>query len=383
MMWHKDKTSHKKWARKRRPRHRSKPSWWPEGEPWPPRGHPQSWRAGRSFFLRMLGGLAVGLILLTLSCVLTIIVVQLLLGAQELSVGSILIPFLLVLVLIIVAFATLGWQIRRSTLPIDEMQDASEKLAAGDYSVRVGVHGPPEIRTVTQAFNDMAAQLEEHEEQRRDFFADVTHEIRTPLTVIQGNLEGMLDGVYGTDDSHLQSMLHEVTHLSHLVEDLRVLSLLESGRLTLHKESTDLPTLMNETAAAFLPQAEISGITITVDASDEFPLVQLDPIRIREVLVNLISNALRYVTSGGSITLECSDVGADGIQICVIDTGNGISPEELPHVFERFSRSPESTGTGLGLPISKKLVEAHDGTINITSVLGEGTSVEIQLPAQP
>jgi two-component system sensor histidine kinase BaeS len=313
--------------------------------------------------------------------VVIIFLVQLLVGTQEFSVGNILIPFLLVLVLIIAAFAALGWQIRRSTLPIDEMQEASEKLAAGDYSVRVRIHGPPEIRTVIQAFNDMAARLQEHEEQRRDFFADVTHEIRTPLTVIQGNLEGMLDGVYGTDDSHLQSMLYEVTHLSHLVEDLRVLSLLESGRLTLHKESTDLPTLMHETAAAFLPQAEISGITINVDASDEFPLVQLDPIRIREVLINLISNALRYVTSGGSITLDCSEVSEDRIQIFVIDTGCGISPEELPHVFERFSRSPESTGTGLGLPITKKFVEAHDGTISITSILGEGTSVEIRLPA--
>lgn len=383
MMWHKDKNSHKKWARKRRLRHRFKPSWWPEGEPWPPRDHSPSWRAGRSFFLRILGGFAVGLILLTLTCVLAIIVVQLLLGTQELSVGSILIPFLLILGLVIVAFAILGWQIRRSTLPIDEMQDASEKLAEGDYSVRVGVRGPPEIRTVTKAFNDMAARLQEHEEQRRDFFVDVTHEIRTPLTVIQGNLEGMLDGVYATDDLHLQSMLHEVTHLSHLVEDLRVLSLLESGTLTLHKESTDLPTLMHETAAAFLPQAENSGIKINVEASDEFPLVQLDPIRIREVLVNLISNALRYVTSGGSITLGCSEISAKEIQICVIDNGSGIFPEKLPHVFERFSRSPESTGTGLGLPIVKKLVEAHDGTISITSVLGEGTSVEIRLPAQP
>jgi len=138
---------------------------------------------------------------------------------------------------------------------------------------------------------------------------------------------------------------------------------------------------MHETAAAFLPQAEISGITINIEASDEFPLVQLDPIRIREVLINLISNALRYVTSGGSITLECSKTSAEEIQIYVIDTGYGISPEELPLVFERFSRSPESKGTGLGLPITKKLVEAHAGTISITSVLGEGTSVEIRLPA--
>lgn len=377
-----DKYSHRKWARKRRIRRRSNPLWWPEGETWPPRGHHPSWRTGRSFFLRIMGGFAVGLILLTSTCVLAIIVAQIILGTQELSVGSILIPLLLLLLLFFVAFGVLGWQIRRSTLPIDEMKNASEKLAAGDYSIRVDVRGPPEIRAVTQTFNNMAAQLQEHEEERRDLFADITHEIRTPLTIIQGNLEGMLDGVYTTDDLHLQSMLHEVTHLSHLVEDLHVLSLLESGALTLHKESTDLPTLLHETAAAFLPQAKISGISINVDTSEDFPFTQLDPIRIREVLVNLISNALRYVSGGGSITLECSVINTEEIQISVTDTGSGISPDELPHIFDRFARSPDSAGTGLGLPIAKKLIEAHAGKISITSVVGEGTSVEIRLPAQ-
>ena len=320
------------------------------------------------------------MLLLSLACVLSIIAIQSVLSNQAIDYDQLFAPFMTAVVLIFLAFIALGWRIRRSTLPIDELKDASESIASGNYAVRVHERGAPEIKTVTRAFNAMAARLQEIEDQRQVFFAEIAHELRTPLTVIRGNLEGMLDDVYPRDDEHLQTLLLEIEYLSRLVEDLRLLAMLEAGTLVINKEPTDLPTLLHEVASAFRPQAMGEGISLQIIAPDDFPLMDIDPVRIREVIINLVSNAIRHVPSGGSISLECTISSPDEAQLLVKDTGVGIPSDELELIFERFSTSSQSSGTGLGLPITKRLIEAHNGTLEITSEVGVGTTVEIHLP---
>ena len=275
--------------------------------------------------------------------------------------------------------------LRRLSVPLGELLDAAGRISAGDYSPRVAERGPSELRALARAFNGMAARLQLTEEQRRDLMADITHELRTPLTVIQGNLEGMLDGVYSADESRLKSVLEETQILSRLVDDLRTLALAESGALQLQKEPTDLAVLIGETVSAFRTQADAAGVTIDVRATTGVPLLDLDPERIRQVLSNLIANALRYTPRDGSIHVNYESTNIDNEKRAVVtveDTGVGIAPDILPNVFNRFYKSRDSSGTGLGLPIARHLVEAHGGTITAESEPGKGTTIRITLPVQ-
>ncbi len=208
----------------------------------------------------------------------------------------------------------------------------------------------------------------------------MTHELRTPLTVIQGNLEGLLDGLYPRDDAHLAALLDETRVLSRLVEDLRTLSLAEAGALKLQMEPTDLPTLLGEAAASFRAQAAAAGVALAVECAPDLPLLDIDPVRIREVVSNLVANALRYTPPGGRVRVACAAEGA-GVAVTVSDTGRGIAPADLPHVFDRFYKSADSRGSGLGLAIAKNLVAAHGGEIAAHSagVDGEGTTVRFTL----
>ena len=211
--------------------------------------------------------------------------------------------------------------------------------------------------------------------------ADVTHELRTPLTVIQGNLEGMLDGVYPPDPAHLTALLEETQLLARLVDDLRTLALAESGALLLKKEPVDLAVLIHETAAGFRPQADAAQVTLEVEGSGDPPLLNLDPERMRQVLHNLLANALRYTPPGGSIRLRYEILAQDRQALITLqDSGSGIPPEDLPHIFDRFYKTRDSTGMGLGLPIARNLVEAHGGTITAQSLSGQGTRLQISLP---
>ncbi|MGE5252102.1 MAG: sensor histidine kinase [Bacteroidota bacterium] len=268
----------------------------------------------------------------------------------------------------------LGRNLRRWSMPLDEMLAASNRVAEGDYSARVEEKGPPEIRSLARSFNSMASRLHVSDQQRRRMLADVTHELRTPLTVIQGNVEGLLDGLYSPSEEILRSILDETQLLSRLVDDLRTLALAESGALQLEKESTDLAALVRETAGSFQSRAEAGGVRLEVDAPDPV-IVDVDPTRIREVLSNLISNALRYTPRGGTVQIRCQD----GV-VTVLDNGPGIAPEEMPHIFERFYRSRDSGGMGLGLSIAKYLVEAHGGEIHAESLAGQGTTISFKLP---
>jgi signal transduction histidine kinase len=236
---------------------------------------------------------------------------------------------------------------------------------------------------VAHAFNTKASRLQSADEQRRRLLSDVTHELRTPLTVIQGNVEGMLDGVYQPDPARLKLILEEAQVLSRLVEDLRTLALSESGALILRREPTDLADLVRDTADASSAQADAAGLTINMDLPSDLPLLSVDPARLRQVLLNLLANAIRYTPPGGTILMRAR-LTADGerqaVALEVEDSGPGIAQEDLPHVFDRFYKARDSSGMGLGLSIARSLVEAHGGTISAHSAFGQGTMIRVILP---
>jgi len=350
---------------------RRPPGWWPEGEHWPPPG----WRRRRGPFLWRAGGFFIFMIVMGgAACIGTLWLLGLLRdsGPPGMWVAVLLGGLLLV---------TLLGGLRRAALPLGDLIEAAGQVEEGDFSTRVALRGPRELRLLGRAFNDMAERLQLTETQRRNLLAELTHELRTPVSVIQGNLEGMLDGVYPADAAHLNPVLEEVRQLSRLIDDLRTLSLSESGALELHLEPTELEVLAGEVVAAYRPQAEEQGIRLQLDFPAELPLLELDPVRIREVLVNLLTNALRHTPAGGEVRLAAtSDPVRRLASVAVSDSGSGIRPEALPHIFERFYKSDGSGGSGLGLTIAKSLVIAHGGEIQAESMLGAGTTVRFTLP---
>jgi two-component system OmpR family sensor kinase/two-component system sensor histidine kinase BaeS len=287
---------------------------------------------------------------------------------------------LLVLFLLLARGAWVGARgVRRIAAPLADVIEAAARVEAGDYSVRVDERGPRVVRSLAHAFNAMSERLETSDEQRRRLLADVTHELRTPLTIMQGNLEALLDGVHPADARHLEPILDETRVLSRLVDDLRTLSLAEAGALALHREPTDIARLVADTVASFRAQADAAGAALVLAIDAELPQADVDPVRLREVLANLLSNALRYSPRGRAVHVGAS--AADGrVRVWVRDAGPGIAAEALPHVFDRFYKSEESRGAGLGLAIAKGLVVAHGGEIEAKSVPGEGTEVIFTVP---
>jgi two-component system OmpR family sensor kinase/two-component system sensor histidine kinase BaeS len=268
--------------------------------------------------------------------------------------------------------------------------DAAEAVAAGNFEVRVKERGSREFQQLAHSFNRMSEELARTDQQRRNLTADVAHELRTPLHIIQGNLEGVLDGVYAPTPEHIDATLQETRTLARLVDDLRTLSLAESGELPLHPEALDVHDLLADVTTSFSPQAESAGVHLCVAAGATPPLTLYgDPGRLDQVLSNLVSNALRHTPAGGSITLAATSVqsaAGEQIQLTVSDTGEGIAPEDLPFIFDRFWRADrarthtEGAGSGLGLAIAGQLVKAHGGTITAGSEPGQGTTFTITLP---
>jgi len=325
-------------------------------------------RVFTGLFLVLLGCGTSLLLLQTLATDITTITYLLLAGVGLLFVAGIL------------SVVRSGRWLRGLIAPIDDLLDTTDRLAAGDYEARAPLQGLPELRRLAASINSMADQLDRSAAQRRGFFANVTHELRTPLTILQGELEGMLDGVTPLSPERLQSLLEETRHLSQLVEDLRTLSLAEAGALELRREPTDLADFVHEVAASLRNEAERAGVALQVTAEDGAPPAEIDPLRLREVLANLVVNALRACDPGAAINIGYAhDLG--GHVLTVTDEGRGIPAEQLPAVFDRFSKGAESNGSGLGLAIAKELVEAHGGTIEIESRLGAGTSVRVDLTA--
>jgi signal transduction histidine kinase len=224
----------------------------------------------------------------------------------------------------------------------------------------------------------MSARLAEDTEDRRRLLADVSHELRTPLTVIQGNVEGMLDGLYPADAVHLERVLAEARHLERLVDDLRTLSLADAGALPLHRESTDLAALASEVVAGFQPQAAVDGVSLTLEA-DGATVLEVDPRRVRQVIANLVSNALRHTPSGGRVTVAVQPA-ADAVELTVSDTGSGMDAESVDRAFDRFWSSGDAAGAGLGLGIVRDLVRAHGGDVSLESTPGAGTVVRCRFP---
>ena len=287
--------------------------------------------------------------------------------------------FIPLAIVVLLLFGTAARGFRRFAAPLGDLIDAAESVEAGNYGVRVRARGPRELRSLATAFNSMSGRLESSERERRRLLADVTHELRTPLTIMQGNLEALLDGVYPADAPHLEPILDETRVLSRLVDDLRTLSLAEAGALTLHREPTDVAKLLSDSVASFNAQADAAGIALVIAVDGALPHVELDPVRMREVLSNLLSNALRYTPRGGTVRVGAT--AANGhVRLIVRDSGPGIAADLLPHVFDRFYKSEESHGAGLGLAIAKSLVVAHGGQIEATSAPGQGTEMRITLP---
>ncbi len=358
---------------------RRRPSWWPENQPWPPTHR----RFERGRFFRRVGCLfgVVGL-LTVIGCATLFGLLFNVLGLNNLPEGSTaIVRGLIVIVIIGVVFSAIvaGRALRHATGPIADVMEAASKVADGNYAVRVAEHGPREVRDLARSFNTMTTRLQVNDEQRRAVMAEVAHELRTPLTIIQGQLEGMLDGIYTPDQARLESTLDETRVLARIIDDLRTLSLAESGRLKLEIEQTDLAELIKDTAASFQAQAVQAEIDLGVEITSDLPLVDIDPTRIREVIGNLIVNALRFTPPGGQIRVRAAP-SADQIEVTISDTGRGIAPDDLPRIFDRFYKGSDSHGTGLGLTIAKNLVAAHGGSIRAHSELDHGTTITFTLP---
>lgn len=275
--------------------------------------------------------------------------------------------------------------------PVGEITQAAEKLAKGDLTQRVPERGQDELARLAGTFNYMADSLQQAQDARRALTADISHELRNPLAVQRANLEALQDGLYPLTPENLQPVLDQNLLLTRLVEDLRTLALAESGQLRLELTPTDLPGLAQRVVEHFEPQAaaQQSEVRFVNDLPPEnpLPLMELDPMRIEQILNNLLSNALRYIRSDGLITLKIARQ-AQAAEITVQDNGTGIPPEALPHIFERFyradrSRSRSEGGSGLGLAIARELAEAQHGSLTAKNHPQGGAVFTLSFPLSP
>jgi signal transduction histidine kinase len=357
------------------PPYRFRPPWWPEDEPFPPVRDSREMR--RHFLRRIVTALAIFFLFVVVVGWLGAILFH---GGWRPQVRRpFFFPGFFVLLIAIVGFVAFGRAVRRTARPIGDVMDAASRVASGDYSARAPVYGPREVRELASSFNEMAARIEAGERQRRNLVADVTHELRTPLSVVQGRVEGMLDGVYRPERSDLELVLEQTRVLSRLLDDLLLLSKAEARALTLERERVPPRRLVETAVAAFRAEATERGVSLTAEVRDPLPDVDVDRVRIGEVLANLVTNALRYTPSGGTVVVSASPA-EGGVAFTVSDTGPGIPAEELPHVFDRFTKSAESRGSGLGLAIARSLVDAHGGTIAAASHPA-GTTIRFVLPS--
>jgi signal transduction histidine kinase len=286
---------------------------------------------------------------------------------------------------LLVGLITGIWVSRSLSRPIRDLADTVRGIGARDLSQRVEVRGNRELTDLGQEINRMAENLERADAVRRNLMADVAHELRTPLTVLQGNLGAMLDRVVDPNDEEIGRLFLHTQHMSKLVEDLRELALAESGELHLSLEPTDLAKLAESVVSLHREAASAKGVDLGLRAKHDLPILRLDRACFRQILHNLLSNALRHTPTGGSIRLRLRSKD-DEVLLSVSDDGAGIAQEDLASIFDRFyrvesSRRRDSGGSGLGLAISKALVEAHGGTITAESPGPTcGSTFTIRLP---
>lgn len=285
-------------------------------------------------------------------------------------------PIVLVAFIIVTVFSLYT----RFGRPLEQLFNAINAVEEGNLSVRVPEKNSDIFSDLIKRFNKMIAELERSDQQRRNLTSDIAHELRTPLHIIQGNLEGIIDGVYQPTSEHINNTLDETRLLARLVNDLQTLSLAEAGQLPLHPTRFLLADLLTDLTSSFSAQAASLGIDLQTKVNEPNQELAADYDRLNQVLSNLISNALRHTPKGGMISLEAGSIVGEGrsVRIKVTDTGAGIPSDDLPFIFDRFWRGDKSrterTNSGLGLAISKQLVLAHSGTIEVQSEVGKGTT---------
>ncbi len=284
--------------------------------------------------------------------------------------------FLVLALLTVVVIA--GSRFGRSWRPVGDLIDATRRLGDGETGVRIPITQPGPLAAVSGSFNRMAARLEEEDERRRRLLADLGHELRTPLTVIRGEIEAVIDGLHDPQD--LSRAIDEIGLMERLLEDLRVLTLTEAGRLQLHPEPTDVGTIVDDVVTSYTSALGDREVTTEIEIDHSLEEIDIDPYRMRQVLSNLVSNALNQMHHGGTLTVRALR-NQTSVVVEVADTGPGIPDDRLEQVFQRFAKSSDSTGSGLGLSIARDLVEAHGGTITAANRAEGGAMFTITLPA--
>ena len=369
------------------------PSWqspahWPGKHRWHRSGRPH-WRKQRRMFFRFITFFSIMVLLVAGGMtIMALLITRQLGGSRETAIlvwfGGCGLALALPILAAVLAYRTF----RRVANPLAAVMNAADAVAEGDLSVRVPeFSGSNEFTRLANSFNNMTEELERADQQRRNLTADVAHELRTPLHIIQGNLEGVLDGVYEPTPEHIEATLDETRLLSRLVADLHTLSLADAGQLPLKTETVAVTDLLADVATSFSGQAEAQGIDLQVDTAALLPNTHItgDAGRLDQVLSNLVVNALRHTPADGSVTLNAK-LQDDVVQISVADTGEGIAEADLPFVFERFWRGDRArthsggVGGGLGLAIAKQIVQAHNGRITVSSTPQKGTTFTLTFP---
>jgi len=284
----------------------------------------------------------------------------------------------------VIALVLARWLARGMTQPLRDMAEASRRMQTGDYSTRVHTSTRDEVGQLATAFNRMSRDLEHLEASRRDLVANVSHELKTPITAIRAHLENLLDGVEQPDPEILQVMLAQSERLGRLVEQLLDLSRLESGEVPLRREQVALPPLVAQVMSEIEVASADRDVDVLSELADDLPTIEADPERVHQVIFNLVDNAVRFTPEGGEVRIEAHRHNGS-IEVSVADTGVGIPAEALPRLFERFyrvdpARAREDGGTGIGLAIARSVVEAHGGTIRAESDPGRGSTFTFDLP---
>ncbi len=286
-----------------------------------------------------------------------------------------------------IALVLVRWLARGMTKPLRDMADAARMMARGDYSQRVETSSRDEVGALAEAFNRMSGELESLERLRRELVANVSHELKTPISALRAHIENLLDGVEEPDPGVLQVMLQQAERLSRLVDQLLDLSRLESGDVPLDRQILPLQPLVSQVVSEIDVSRSRAGVRVRSAVPEELPAVWGDPERVHQVLFNLLDNAVRFTPEGGEVVISAS--GHNGsCAVEVSDNGPGIAPEHLPRLFERFyrvdtARSRDDGGTGIGLAIARSVVEAHGGRIWARSAPGRGSVFTFELPVAP
>ena len=285
---------------------------------------------------------------------------------------------------VVLAIVLGGLFTRQIVAPLEKVSSAARRVTQGDLDQRVDIRGSSELAELGESFNIMAETLRHDRSLRHNMVADIAHELRTPLSILQGNIEAMIDGVLPLDNENLSSLHQETMLLARLVEDLRTLSLAETGQLRFQPGAIDLKALSRQVIDQYQAPLLSKRIEVVLESPEGLPQAWADPDRTAQVVRNLMNNAFNYTPEGGTITVRLTS-GSSGITVSVIDTGAGIPPKDLAYVFDRFyrvdrSRTRSTGGSGLGLAIVKQLVETQGGSVRVESTVGRGSTFSFSIP---